>query len=59
VWILLPYVADWRWLTGRTDSPWYPSARLFRQTETRRWEPVMDELHDALQGFVAQAAVPH
>lgn len=59
VWILLPYVADWRWLTGRTDLPWYPSARLFRQTETRRWEPVMDELHDALQGFVAQAAVPH
>jgi ADP-heptose:LPS heptosyltransferase len=59
VWILLPYVADWRWLTDRADSPWYPSARLFRQTETRRWEPVMDELHDALQRFVAQAAVPH
>jgi len=59
VWILLPYVADWRWLTGRTDSPWYPTARLFRQGESRRWEPVMDELHDALQHFVAQVRAPH
>jgi tetratricopeptide (TPR) repeat protein len=59
VWILLPYVADWRWLTGRTDSPWYPSARLFRQSESRRWEPVMDELGDALQRFAAQARAPH
>jgi tetratricopeptide (TPR) repeat protein len=59
VWILLPYVADWRWLTGRADSPWYPSARLFRQTETRQWEPVMDELREALQRFAAQAGAPH
>ena len=55
VWILLPYVADWRWLTGRADSPWYPSARLFRQSESRRWEPVIDELHDTLQHFAAQS----
>lgn len=31
VWILLPFSPDWRWLTGRADSPWYPTARLFRQ----------------------------
>lgn len=31
VWILLPYHADWRWMRGRSDSPWYPTARLFRQ----------------------------
>jgi tetratricopeptide (TPR) repeat protein len=55
VWILLPHVADWRWLTGRADSPWYPSARLFRQAETRRWEPVIDELRHALQRFAAHA----
>jgi hypothetical protein len=30
VWILLPHAADWRWLTGREDSPWYPTVRLFR-----------------------------
>jgi ADP-heptose:LPS heptosyltransferase len=29
-WILLPYEADWRWLEGRSDSPWYPTARLIR-----------------------------
>ena len=31
VWLLLPHVADWRWLTAREDSPWYPSVRLLRQ----------------------------
>lgn len=39
--ILLPYAPDWRWLTQRADSPWYPSARLFRQSEERAWEPVV------------------
>ena len=42
-WILLPdHQTDWRWLRGRTDSPWYPSARLFRQDASRRWEPVVE-----------------
>ena len=35
VWILLPFIPDWRWLLDRDDSPWYPTARLFRQDETR------------------------
>ena len=35
-WILLPYTPDWRWLLDRDDSPWYPGARLFRQTAARR-----------------------
>jgi tetratricopeptide (TPR) repeat protein len=39
--ILLPYVPDWRWLMERDDTPWYPSARLFRQGADRRWEPVV------------------
>ena len=33
-WVLVPEPADWRWLLGRTDSPWYPTLRLFRQQRT-------------------------
>jgi hypothetical protein len=36
-WVLLPYTSDWRWLRERTDSPWYPSLRLFRQQAPARW----------------------
>lgn len=36
-WTLLPYVADWRWLKDRTDSPWYPGMTLFRQEERNNW----------------------
>ncbi|NJK59816.1 MAG: glycosyltransferase [Oscillatoriales cyanobacterium SM2_1_8] len=49
VWILLPWAADWRWLTNRDDSPWYPSARLFRQEEPGRWEPVIAQVQEALR----------
>jgi tetratricopeptide (TPR) repeat protein len=41
LWILLQYVADWRWLLDRRDSPWYPTARLFRQPEMGDWESVV------------------
>ena len=41
VWILLSYAADWRWLLERDDSPWYASARLFRQTTAGNWDAVM------------------
>ncbi|MGH7997535.1 MAG: tetratricopeptide repeat protein [Opitutaceae bacterium] len=47
-WILLPFSPDWRWLLDRTDSPWYPTVRLFRQSEPDRWDPVLDHLHEAL-----------
>ena len=39
--VLLPAVADWRWFTERADSPWYPSARLFRQHKKGDWRSVM------------------
>jgi hypothetical protein len=48
VWILLPTAADWRWLLERSDSPWYPTARLFRQQTPGAWEPVIAEAAAAL-----------
>ena len=39
-WVVLPYVACWRWLLERTDSPWYPTIRLFRQTAPNDWDGV-------------------
>ncbi len=48
VWILLPYVADWRWMLDRDDSPWYPSARLFRQQKPGDWSGVIQRLHTEL-----------
>ncbi len=41
--VLLPYIADWRWMLKRPDSPWYPTLRLYRQTTRESWlEPVKD-----------------
>jgi tetratricopeptide (TPR) repeat protein len=51
VWILLTHAPDWRWLLGRDHSPWYPSARLFRQRETREWASMTMRLHEALIEF--------
>ncbi len=47
-WILLPYTPDWRWLLDRDHSPWYPTARLFRQTETRDYASVLDRVRTEL-----------
>jgi hypothetical protein len=49
VWILLPVCADWRWLTSREDSPWYPTARLFRQSKPGDWSAVIARLHTELK----------
>lgn len=48
VWILLPYRPDYRWLLDRDDSPWYPSARLFRQDERRDYSWVIDRIRNEL-----------
>jgi ADP-heptose:LPS heptosyltransferase len=48
-WILLPAVGtDWRWLRDRRDSPWYPSAELFRQQRPGEWEPLLAEIERRL-----------
>ena len=52
-WLLLPdYQTDWRWLTGRDDSPWYPGTmRLFRQAADGVWTPVVARVAEALAGL--------
>jgi len=51
-WILLCYNSDWRWLLNRDDTPWYPTARLFRQDDRRSWDSVIARVHAALHDFV-------
>jgi Flp pilus assembly protein TadD len=51
-WIMLPYSPDFRWLLDRDDSPWYPTARLFRQTANRDWHEVVDRVRNALAARV-------
>jgi tetratricopeptide (TPR) repeat protein len=50
-WILLPFNPDWRWLLERSDSPWYPSARLFRQPGPGDWDSVIANVANALKEF--------
>jgi tetratricopeptide (TPR) repeat protein len=55
-WILLPYLPDYRWLLDRDDSPWYPTARLFRQSDRRDWVEVIENVRHALEQQAAQGS---
>ena len=55
VFLLDRYDNCWRWLSGRSDSPWYPTLRIFRQTRIGDWEPVMRQAATALAEFAASA----
>jgi tetratricopeptide (TPR) repeat protein len=57
-WILLPYTPDYRWLLDRDDSPWYPTMRLFRQTETREYETVLDRARAELAQLISARPLP-
>jgi ADP-heptose:LPS heptosyltransferase len=48
VWLLLSKASDWRWLVEREDTPWYPTARLFRQPQPGAWAPVVSDVAAAL-----------
>jgi hypothetical protein len=52
-WVLLPYAPDWRWLIGRSDSPWYPSIRLFRQPTPNAWAPAVEQIVASLRELAA------
>jgi hypothetical protein len=53
VWMLLHFVPDWRWLLERSDSPWYPTMRLFRQTRQGDWAEVVQRAAAALRGLIS------
>lgn len=53
VFVALKKVPDWRWLLGRSDCPWYPSMRLFRQNEKGEWAPVFEEIAAQAQSCAA------
>ncbi len=44
VWVALPFAADWRWMSGRDDSPWYPTMKLFRQRRWGEWDEVFERI---------------
>jgi hypothetical protein len=56
IWTALPLVPEWRWLLDRSDSPWYPTMRLFRQTRRGDWESVVAALAAALEPLAAEHA---
>jgi ADP-heptose:LPS heptosyltransferase len=54
VWVLLPFISDWRWLLNRNNTPWYPPARLFRQVNIGDWTTVMGDVCTELKKLVAR-----
>ncbi|NEQ40720.1 MAG: tetratricopeptide repeat protein, partial [Okeania sp. SIO3I5] len=52
VWVMLNFDSDWRWMLDRNDSPWYPTARLFRQPKIGDWDSVFIEVKQALIEFM-------
>ena len=55
VWVLLPYAPDYRWLLDRADSPWYPTATLFRQSAPKDWDAVTTEVLNRLAAIVGSS----
>ena len=51
LWVMLPFACDWRWFLEREDSPWYPTARLFRQQRILEWDPVIAKVRGELQAL--------
>ena len=51
VWVLLPFVPDWRWMLHREDSPWYPTVRLFRQQREGDWDAAINRVAEALRNL--------
>jgi hypothetical protein len=54
--VLLPFSPDFRWMLDRTDSPWYPTMRLFRQTTPNDWSGPLDRLRQELAAVSSRPA---
>lgn len=54
LWLLVSNIQDWRWLRDRNDSPWYPTARLFRQPRDGKWDSVLTTLARELAAFAGR-----
>ncbi|GFO53247.1 hypothetical protein GMSM_02540 [Geomonas sp. Red276] len=59
VWVLIPFIPDWRWMAEREDSPWYPTMRLFRQQRPGDWDGVLARVRQALAGLVTPPSPPY
>ena len=57
VWVVLPFAPDWRWLLHRSDCPWYPTMRLFRQSVAGDWDSVFDSVQAALRQWVGALSI--
>ena len=55
VWIMLRHSGEWRWLLERSDSPWYPTARLFRQKKPGDWAGVVSDITQQLQALTVHS----
>jgi hypothetical protein len=54
VWVFIPFAPDWRWLLKRPDTPWYPTMRLFRQSEIGDWQTPLARVIEELHKFVSR-----
>ncbi len=57
VWVALKQMPDWRWMLGRSDSPWYPTMRVFRQARREDWDSVFADIAEALR-LLGQRGTP-
>jgi len=56
-WVMLVRAPDWRWMLSRDDSPWYPKMRLFRQSQDRDWNNVVDQIARELRALTKQGGM--
>jgi tetratricopeptide (TPR) repeat protein len=57
VWLMMHTEGSWHWMTKRTDSPWYPSVKIFRQDKPHEWTEVIDDVAKQLRDFYLKVAV--
>ncbi len=58
MWVLLPWVTDWRWLLEREDNPWYPTMRLYRQKRGEEWAPIIARIANDLRAVASGDTAP-